>query len=151
MATNREMIRKNIMNASQNYNKCIADLLNCVKIKSKNDDEMVALCEKFAVVKSVDGDIITQASGPYIWKYRKEIRDKDEQFFIKNNFTAEVEQVKTQKKDDIGGMDIYKIIKMCKQLWASMSVYEKEICWNHLQGCVRNYASYIGCSKQLKN
>jgi hypothetical protein len=146
----RENIFTSMRNASRNYNKSISDLLSCIVAKSKGNSEIVAINEKFSAIKNMDPDVIVMTSGPYLWKYRKEIVEKNQDFFLAKSFEDDIAEAKKEKQERFGSTDMQGIINLIKTFWKSMNPQEKEICWNHIQSCIRNYASYVGCSKKLK-
>jgi hypothetical protein len=138
-----DQILQSLSLAAKNFNRCLSDLLDCVKTKSK-DDEIANVCEKFSAIKSIESESIPKTAGPHLWKYRKEIMEKNEDFFLKNSYTEDIKENKS-----MGQSEIQKLISSCKKIWEIMSTQEKEICWTHLKGCIQNYASYLGCSKKL--
>jgi hypothetical protein len=136
-------VLKTLNSSINKFNENLCNLLDCIKIKSGESSEIVNLCEKFQSLKSISAEQIPQTAGPYLWKYRAEIKAKNQDFFLKNSYTEDI-----KNKDTLGSSDMNKLINMCKNLWQSMKLEEKNVCWTYIQTCLSNYAVYVVCCKK---
>tara|TARA_B110001469_G_C9547915_1_gene271889 strand:+ start:243 stop:614 length:372 start_codon:yes stop_codon:yes gene_type:complete len=102
-------------------------------------DELIILCPEehdFKVFKN--GILLLKRTNPrkiielfnvYVVKYKESILEKNETFFLDNNYNDDIDT------DDIE--NLYSIINKLKKYWCSLSDSNKETVWKYLQVLIK--------------
>jgi len=67
-------------------------------------------------------ELIIETIGGYLWKYREQISDEDEAFFLENSYDAEIREAVNQEKLDY----VQYLMPRVKGLWVSPEVSNED-------------------------
>ena len=102
-------------------------------------DELILLCPEeydFKVFKN--GILLLKRTNPrkiielfnvYVVKYQDSILEKNEQFFLDNNYADEIDASDTE--------NLYTIINKLKKYWSSLTESNKETIWKYLHVLIK--------------
>jgi hypothetical protein len=123
-------------------------LVNAVYAKNTNDQDFIFLKDAFTVAKNENPEVVTISSGPYIWKYREQIEKGNVDFIINNDYSSEIEAIKTEIDNSYD--QVTKLLSKIKSSWSSFSSVEQGLIVTKVKNLVVHYATYLGAVKKLK-
>ena len=148
----KKEFRASMDSACKLYNSNINQLTAIACHKNPDNDDIAKIRDALRAVLVADETIVIIQSGTYVWKYREQIANKDETFFLKSTFDADIASVKQNpslKNKDFSDAEITTIMNSIKATYSTMSNPEKEIIWRHVMELLRSYAQYLSAERKL--
>jgi len=105
------------------FNKTFSDFLADLVVAYPSDPDFKTFKHSFNILKSVDQFKGIKTFKKYVIEYRKQIVEKDSDFFMKEDF----KNVAAEKQDVTN-----ELISKLKNYWTSMSEDNKESVWGYL-------------------
>lgn len=132
----------------------IADLgsiLDAVFDKNKKDVDVIAIMDKFNVVRRENPSGLVEMAGPYVWKYKDQIRTENTSFFLNNNFEEDIEdaQSKAQVAEITDFEDIPVLLNKAKRTWHCFQPTEQQIIIKKMQSIIKQYATCLSADREL--
>ena len=118
----------------QRFNSQLENLLNdLIRIFPENKNIKVYR-EKFLLAKSANPQLILLVFLKYVYPYKQQVQDKNEQFFLSDHLTNEISNNEDVKKDSESDSE-YIITQALgiKKLWTRMSDEQKETLWKYFK------------------
>ena len=97
----------------------LSKLFKFMLIKNRQDVILLDIKDKFIIARKEDPDLIIQKAGEYLFKYRKQIANKEVRFFLTENFKNDIEQIAEDEilPDDSGVEYIETVINTSRKTW----------------------------------
>lgn len=146
-------LRASMDSACKLYNSNLNQLTAIACHKNPDDDNVAKIREGLRAVLVADETMVIIQSGTYVWKYREQIANKDESFFLVNTFAddiANLKQTASGKVKDFADGEIAAVMDSIKGTYKTMKAPEKETIWRHVMELLRAYAQYLGAERKLK-
>jgi hypothetical protein len=148
----KKEFRASMDSACKLYNSNINQLTAIACHKNPDDDNIAKIRDALRAVLVADETMVIIQSGTYIWKYREEIANKDETFFLANKFEDDIANVKQNqaiKEKNFSDDEIAAVMNSIKSTYTTMKAPEKETIWRHVMELLRSYAQYLGAERKL--
>ncbi len=145
-------LRASMDSACKLYNSNLNQLTSVASHKNPDDDSIAKIREVLRAILAADETLVIIQSGTYIWKYREQIANKDEGFFLASDFKDDIAAAKQQVSNDKDFSDnqIATVMNSIKKTYNTMKPAEKEVVWRHIMEMLRSYAQYLGAERKLK-
>lgn len=125
-------------------------IINCFWQINKKEETIIKAKELFSILRKENPEFIVSNSGPYIWKYRKEISSGDVNTLLNNDFKEEIIEIRGNLPDCID-TDLESFIFTIKKTWRLFKPMEQEIIKKKLKNILSIYSGYVAACKQLKS
>lgn len=144
--------QKSIEEARRTFNSHLLKTLKISISKSPNDKYLQEVETVVKAINTMEPDLIIRKAGPYLFKYKEKLANKDESFFLKNDFQDDLNEYYANGKDenDFDQEDVVYIMSSFKNTWVTLTIYEKETIWNMVGELFRSYARYLGAERGLR-
>jgi|SRR3989344_9296286 len=133
------------MNAKESkageFNKILMEICLGIIHRMPNDMDMHSTWNKIKIAKQVDTESIIQISGPFLWKYRDNIREGNFNFLFIGEFD-EADEIKKNNEYNI----IYKKISQC--FANDMSAAERKYIIDRIKSMFYIYVEYLALCKK---
>lgn len=126
------------------FHRTVFKILKICRKVEPNNIEIEWLQSKLSLARDVDPLLIMNRSMDKIWIYRKEILERNEEFFLKNKFDKFI-------KNDENKTFMYTLVNLIKKKYRERSEEEKNLLWeliNQLLVSVVQYKKISGDYKQ---
>jgi hypothetical protein len=145
-------LRASMDSACKLYNNNLNQLTNVASHKNPDDESIAKIREILRAILAADETIVIIQSGTYIWKYREQIANKEESFFLAQDFKDDIAIAKKQtyNNKDFSDNEIATVMNSIKKMYTTMSAAEKEVVWRHVMELLKSYAQYLGAERKLK-
>jgi hypothetical protein len=148
----KKELRTSMDSACKLYNSNLNHLTSIASHKNPDDESIAKIREILRAVLAADETLVIIQSGTYIWKYREQIANKEESFFLAQDFKEDIDTVKSQisKSRDFSDNEISTVMNSIKKTYTTMSAPEKEVVWRHVMELLKSYAQYLGAERKIK-
>lgn len=149
----KKELQKIITTKKKQFIDSLTILINSCYFKNKNDELMLDIKNSFAAFKNIAEDIIIKNAGDYVWKYREEIHNLNDNFFINSTFQNDINEyyVRNPKEDRFTKKDVNKVFSILKSTYPNLNDGEKKTIWTHTRNLLKFYSEYILAKKQLNS
>lgn len=135
--------------ALKTFNRNLSQLVDIARKKTSGDNRMEMIYDLLRAINSITPEIIITNAGPYIWKYRDYVKNRQEEFFLKHDFEGEVKEYYQENEvDSFSQNEIVEIMDTMRGLYPSTSPQERELIWKMAQELLANYCIYIKCERE---
>lgn len=125
-------------------------IINACYFKNKGNETIIDIRNSYMAFKSVGEDIILKYVGVYIWKYKEDIKNTNEEFFLNNNFQDDIDAHYNNSKDSkFSKAEVNHIFSILKTMYPKLNDGEKKTIWTHVGNLLKCYAEYTLCKQQL--
>jgi DNA-directed RNA polymerase specialized sigma subunit len=122
------------------YNKNIKMLLKIMQTKLPNDIEVNDINKRLNTALSFDPLFILTESGPYLFKYKKQIEEKNMTFFInKDDWSDDIAAVNNKDDSELS----HNIINKIKNIWKNLNDKEKNVIYNITESLLSDYCNHL--------
>jgi sulfur relay (sulfurtransferase) DsrC/TusE family protein len=122
------------------YNKNIKMLLKIMQTKLPNDIEVNDINKRLNTALSFDPLFILTESGPYLFKYKKQIEEKNMTFFInKDDWSDDIAAVNNKDDSELS----HNIINKIKNIWKYLNDKEKNVIYNITESLLSDYCNHL--------
>jgi hypothetical protein len=126
-------------------------VISAVYSKDKRDDSIIAIRDKFNVIRKEAPDRVITMAGPYLWKYREQIGEGNVNFFLNCDFEEDIKEA--QRDSELAEItefsEIPKLLGKAKRIWHCFTKEEKNVVMNHIKTMLQKYACYVSAEKSL--
>jgi hypothetical protein len=132
----------------------ISFIIKSLQNKNAKDPEILKVADQFSIARKDLSNEIIEKTGPYLWKYRNEIKVKNEKFFLNNDYTKDLKELSklTGELPELNELDGEpQIIQKVKRTWLYFNNLEKEVIWKRVQLALSEYAKFVQACKLLKD
>lgn len=126
------------------FNNKITQITRLAVNKSPNEPKFLSIKSKVHLVKQIAPNDIIEVAGPEIFKYKKQIKERDEDFFM---YGEEFEAY--LKKSVIDVFNIHEIFLRIRVVYPEATEEEKDTIWDILNKLVGYYIMYAMIQKIL--
>lgn len=126
------------------FNGHIIYLTKLLEKKNDYNPNIKELQNRVHLATTTDPFILIQEAGPYVFKYREQIRRNDVEYFMES-----------KPEDLIDGnipeeIDANNVIELCKQNWSSLKDDEKKIIIQKVKELLTLYVRYLLFEQERK-
>jgi len=149
----KEANRHSMNQAQKSFVSNSTSLVNIGAEKNKTDMQIQEMRELYRVIMASEPNLIITNVGPYMWKYREQIKKRDEAFFIDNEFSNELNEYYSREShtDQFDQNDINVLMNSIKKSWSTFTNPEKIVVWKHVNTMLMTYAQYLKCEREINN
>lgn len=116
-------------------------IINAIYELNRKDIYILEIKDKYAIIRREQPQIIIKIVGPYLWKYRENIKTGNLDILLKNDFNDEKIEAQELIHDSID--KINNIIESFKNSWLLFSPFERDIIKKKLQKLLAYYSGYL--------
>ena len=145
----RNTLQDTVNTAVKNFCQDMTFIIDVVYGKNKKDNLLIDVRDKFVVIRKENPNGIVEVAGPYIWKYREQIKNKDANFFLHNTFENDIINSQGGVAEITPIDDITVILNKCKLTWHTFQKIEQDTIMKHVQNLLRSYATYVSATKEI--
>lgn len=125
-------------------------IINAIYEINKKDNYILEVKDRYAIVRRENPFIIITIVGPYLWKYRENIKTGNLDVLLNNDFRDDVFEARGLIPDCFDKIE--DIINSFKRSWILFNTNEKEILKKKLQKMLAYYSGYLSvCKNSLEN
>jgi hypothetical protein len=152
----RGQLLTNLDQCQSGYIDTMSEFLTMIYEKNKRDTGFNDMRQKFETYKSDAPRTIIEKGGSWIWRYRAEIKEKNEDKLMKEDFLEiYINTLADEEKVKITSSEQYDVIKglivQLHKVWHCCNAAERERVWDYLNVLVKHYAKYLQTTKALKS
>lgn len=149
---NKKQLFKLIQEKKKQFITSLTVLINACYFKNKNNEIMLDIKESFASFKTFAEDIIINQVGQYVWKYRDQIKNLDDNFFLNNNFNNEIISYykKNPNEDRFTQKEVNEIFNILKNTYPRLNEGEKKTIWSSIKKLLSSYSEFLLYKNKLK-
>jgi hypothetical protein len=153
MKSSRQELLNNKDKSMKSFLSDISFIIEAVYSKNKTDSDMLEIRDKFAVARRENPSGLVEIAGPYIWKYREQIKNEQVNFFLDRDFFEDIKEAKQTKGEEIVEMtefeDVPVIMDKVKKTWVMFQKPEQQTLIKKVQSMLQHYCRYISVSREL--
>lgn len=151
----RGQLLTNLDQCQSGYIETMSDLLSMIYEKNKRDAGFNEMRQKFETYKTDAPRTIIEKGGIWIWRYRAEIKEKNEEKLIKEDFLEiYISTLSDKEKVEITSSEQYEMVKglivQLHKVWHCCNTTERNRVWDLMNVLVKHYAKYLQTTKALK-
>lgn len=147
-------LRDSMEMAQKNYNSNLSQLIRVAKTKNPRDDDLDAVARALSTVIKVDATCLIKETGHYIWGFREQIKKRDENFFLTEDFSKMIDEglevAKVKGKAEFTGDDVGRIMQALRGTYRTMTKPEQDVVWGHTTTILVAYAQYMKAEKKIR-
>jgi hypothetical protein len=144
---------KSSSDAVRSYNQNMQYLIGICVQRNRADEIIHNIEILFKTIIALDNTTVIRETGPYVWKYREILSQRNEKFFntVEDKVTEDVDAYfKTPGSGDkFKQSDVQGILKKFHDDWDKLTGPEKEVIWTYSMGLLKSYAQYLAAEKML--
>lgn len=146
-----QYLQQESTNAVKQFVSDMTFIIEAIYQKNKKDPQIIELKDNFCIIRREDPTAIIAKAGPYLWKYREQIKQQNIAFFLNNEFEADIATATTAGKflEATTFEDLPILLEKCKNTWHLFQTTEQEALIKKIRGLLRSYALYISVQKQI--
>lgn len=134
-----ENLRVKIAEQVTTFNSTLMRLTNDLVARYPQDPQIARAQRRISLAIGGIPLTIMDIVGPYLWKYRAEICNGEEEFFLKNSYDSELSESEDSEKADIAAYIIPKV----KDAWKEADPAEKKAYTETVQNLLDAYTEYL--------
>lgn len=144
-------LKQESANAVKQFVSDMTFIIEAIYQKNKKDPQIIELKDKFCIIRREDPTAIIAKAGPYLWKYREQIKQQNITFFLNNEFETDiVAATPAEVLEATTFEDVPILLEKCKNTWHMFQITEQETLIKKIRGLLRSYALYISVQKQIE-
>jgi len=131
---------KEIIDIVDRYTNNIKTLLKIMKSKLPKDNEVIDISKKLNLVINSDALFILKETGPYLYKYKEQINEKNMTYFINKDDWSD--DINTEANINDSQLS-HNIINKVKEIWINLKDNEKNIIYSITESLLLDYCNYL--------
>ena len=138
--------------AIKQFNTVIQKLLEIAITKDQGNDTLLDARTALKAIVKHDPEMAISYSKSYIWKYKDQIKTRDEQLFTNSDYSEDIKSInKDQIADQQDTETINQFIVGIKKIWMFLNKHEKSVVWNNFETLLKSVAIYVSSEKKIKS
>jgi GTPase involved in cell partitioning and DNA repair len=111
-----------------------------MKSKLPKDNEVIDISKKLNLVINSDALFILKETGPYLYKYKEQINEKNMTYFINKDDWSD--DINTEANINDSQLS-HNIINKVKEIWIKLKDNEKNIIYSITESLLLDYCNYL--------
>lgn len=140
-----KLMRESKRKTYRDFNGDLTRIVVMAYNKDRRNPTFIEINNKFSIYRSTFEDKPILDVGPRLWQYKNEITNRDEIFFLGDDF---LEYINNQGNSSDFNIQI--LTQTLKQLYLSLTDPEKNILWKYIGSLLSLYAQYSKIDRSIR-